>query len=477
MSQPPPNFGKRQPPQRPPPPPWPPQEEPAERRGHRYNPLIVFGIAAFAVAALYALLVVATQTDQIFFPGNEIKTGILAKILPGLDSGEGPAAADINQRINILVLGLDRRIDEPAEVPARADTVFVLTVDPFSKTAGVLSIPRDLLVEIPNGLGGYFQDRINVAYVYGETQIDFPGGGPGLAIATVERNFKIPIDYYVVLDFNAFIALIDEIGGIDIDVPEYVFDPAYYECQRSCPPRFIEFYPGPQHMDGRTALAYARLREGSDDLERIERQHLVMRAAAEKALGINLFLPTTAISLYRKYKEAVDTNISDLQIPGLAKLAKDIGTQRLRMVSLHDAVQGDVTPSGAAVLIADWEKVEQLKRQIFADGRLQAEGARIQVQNGSGERGLATAFADFLAQQGLPPYLVEVADASDGQFHALTKIYDLNGKGYTAEKLAQWLGLGKDRIVNSNNPEATPFLGMGVDIVIVLGADAGLPEG
>ena len=470
MSQEPPNFER---PQRP----EPPEEPPAEDKGRRYNPLVVFGIAAFAVAALYLALVVATQADQIFFPGNEIKAGFLAKILPGVDSGENPEAANIEERINILVLGLDRRLDEPDTVPARTDTIFVLTLDPFSKTAGVFSIPRDLLVEIPDGNGGYFSKRINAAYISGETSIDYPGGGPGLAMATVEHNFDIPIDHYIVLDFNAFMGLIDEIGGVDIDVPEYVYDPDYHECQTACPPRSLEFYPGPQHMDGRTALAYARLRYGSNDLERIQRQQLVMQAAAEKALALNLFDIVKVRSIHNRYKDAVDTDISDFQLPGLAKLAQQIGLERLRMVSLKEAVSETILPSGADVLIADWEKVEVLKAQVFLDGRLQAEAARIQVQNGTQEPQLATTFADFLARQGLPPNLVQVADATDGQFHALTTIYDLNGKDYTAEKLAQWLRLSTDRIVDGDSPDAAPFLGMGVDIVVVLGADAGLPRG
>jgi len=466
MSERPPDFERPERQRRPP-------EEPSAPKDRHYNPLIVFGIAAFAVIALYLLLVVVTQLDDRLFPGNELRPGILAKVLPGVDSGENPAAANIEERINILVMGLDRYLDEPEGEPYRTDTMFVLTVDPFSKTAGVFSIPRDLLVDIPDGQGDYFQDRINTAYVYGETG-DYRGGGPGLAIATVEHNFDIPIDYYLVVDFNDFTELIDELGGIDIDVPEYVYDPAYYECKRECPPRYVEFSAGPQHMDGSTALAYARLRHSDNDLKRIERQHLVMQAVAEKALSLNLLDITKAKSLYDKFKDAVDTDISDFQIPGLATLAKQVGLQNLRMVSLKDAVQGTTLPSGASVLVADWEKVKEIKAQVFLDGRLQAEGARIQVQNGTSEPGLASSFADFLAEQGVPPELVEVADASDGQFHAVTKIYDLNGKDYTAEKLAQWLRLREDQIVTSDNPEATPFLGMGVDIVVVLGADANL---
>ena len=363
MSQQPPDFEGPQQPGR-------PDEPPATPKGRRHSSLIVFAIAGFVIVSLatsiYLVLVVVTQIDDRLLPGNELKTGILAEILPGVDSGKTPEAADIDERINILVLGLDRLTDEPSELPTRTDTVFILTIDPFSKTAGVLSIPRDLLVELPDGQGGYFEDRVNVAYVYGETQIEYPGGGPGLAMDTMERNFGIPIDHYLILDFNDFIALIDEIGGVEIDVTKYVADFRYRECKSGCPIVSYEFLPGPQHMDGQAALAYARIREGSSDLDRIERQQLVMQAATEKAIALDLFDVLKARSLYNKFKDAVDTDISDFQIPGLAILAKDIGTERLRMVSLNTAVSNTITESGAAVLIPDWSKVEALKRQVFS---------------------------------------------------------------------------------------------------------------
>jgi len=450
------------------------REDEPTAKGRRYNTGLIFGIAAFAVVAVYAALMAITWADDYFFPGNEIRIGIN---LPGIDSGDNPAVADIEERINILVLGLDRRVDEVAEVPARTDTVFILTVDPFSKTAGILSIPRDLLVEIPDGNGDYFQDRINVAYEYGETDVvpDYPGGGPGLAIDTMEHNFNIPIDHYVVLDFNAFKALIDELGGIDIDVPAYVYDPSYSECQSGCPYYFVEYYPGPQHMDGQAALAYARLRYSDNDLLRIERQHLVMRAAVEKATTLNLFDIGEASSLYGKYKEAVDTDISDFQIPGLARLAQQIGTEQLETLSLREAVFPCGEGCGAAYLLADWEKVEELKARLFLDGRLQAERAVIEVQNGTGEPELATSFATFLMKQGLLPEAIAVADTFSEQFQAHTSIVSLNGKEFTARKLAEWLELSEDRIIKADDAEATPYLGRGVDIVVVLGADAGIP--
>jgi len=449
-------------------PPRPGQEPSEDRSGRRFNPLLIAGIAAFAMAAFYVLLVVVTIADDIFLPGNEIGIGVN---LPGVDSGDNPGAADIDERINVLFMGLDRRVGVPEQTAARTDSVFVLTIDPFSKTAAVFSIPRDLLVEIPDGSGGYMQDRINVAWELGEFTYDnYPGGGPGLAIDTIDHNFGIPIDHYVILDFADFIALVDEVGGVEIDVPEYVADSSYTDCE-GCYPYAIEFFPGVEHMDGQTALAYARIRKGSNDFERIERQQLVIQAAAEKALSLDVFVPPThALDLYKKFKDAVQTDISDLRIPGLAKLAQQVGSDNIRMVSLASATYACGSECSGAVLLADWDKVEELKAQVFSDGKIQAEGAVVDLRNGTEEPGLAQGIAGYLQSQGIYPEDLLVGDAA--QVHNRTIVLDLNGKGYTAEKLAEWLSLPSGRVLSASAPEAAEFADSAGDIVVVLGSDA-----
>lgn len=449
--------------------PRPDQPQP-EVRKHRFNPLLIFGILAFAVAAFYVLLIVATKADDIFFPGNEFKIGIN---IPGVDSGADPAAADINQRINILFLGLDRRLGVPAGTAARTDTVFVLTIDPYSKTAGVFSIPRDLLVEIPDGSGGYNTDRINVVWEEGQfTYKDYPGGGPGLIKDTIKRNFDIPIDNYVILDFQNFIDLIDEVGGIDVDVPEYVADYDYTDCQ-GCYGTVVEFPAGMQHMDGKTALAYARLRKMDSDFKRIERQQLVIKATAEKAMSINLFTgPGKAISLYGKYKDAVDTDFSDFLIPGLARLAQQIGIDNIRMVSIASATYPCGSGCTGSVLLADWDKVNEIKAQVFSDGRIQAEGALVELQNGTDQAGVAEEFAGFLREQGISDQDLLLGDAAT--VHSRTLIVDRSGMEYTAKKLAEWLNLPSDSVISGSDPAAAEVAAATGDIVVVIGSDARL---
>ncbi|MGD0205069.1 MAG: LCP family protein [Dehalococcoidia bacterium] len=445
--------------------------EAARGRAQR-NPLLIFGIAIFAAAAFYLALVVATQADRIFLPGNELNLPGLNQ-LPGMDSGN-PEAATIEERINILVMGLDRRVDDPADSPTRTDSMFVVSVDPYSKTAGVFSIPRDLWVEIPDGQGGYFKNRINVAYEYGPIE-RYPGGAPGLAEATVEHNFGIKIDHYVVLDFLGFMKLVDAVGGIDVQVKDEIVDPSYCVTAACTDRQVIVFEPGLEHMDGERALAYARIRYGSSDLQRIERQQDVIRAAVNTALDAKLIMPNRAVSIYNKFRDAVNTDVSVFGVPGLALLLRDIPPENITTISLASAVQ-DAVIGDAQVLVADWDKVEALKREIFFDGRLRSEGAFVEVQNGTGAPGLATSAVDYLASCGLPDTDVTISDASDSLYHQETLIYDLAGKKYTAEKLAEWLGLPNSQIREVATDETTSVATSAADIVVVLGADAQIPE-
>ena len=120
-------------------------------------------------------------------------------------------------RVTILLLGLDHRDWEAGNEYSRSDTMILLTLDPLTRTAGILSVPRDLWVAIP----GFKHGKINTAYYLGDAY-NLPGGGPGLAVKTVEQFLGVPINYYAQIDFGAFVRFIDEIGGVKIDVPEAI---------------------------------------------------------------------------------------------------------------------------------------------------------------------------------------------------------------------------------------------------------------
>jgi hypothetical protein len=237
----------------------------------------------------------------------------------------------------------------------------------------------------------------------------------------------------------------------------------------------IVFEPGLEHMDGERALAYARIRYGSSDLDRIERQQQVIRAAVDTALSAELLMPNRAVSIFNKFRDAVDTDVSVFKVPGLALLASEIPPENITTISLAPAVQ-DAWVGDAQVLIADWDKVEELKQEIFFDGRLRSEAAFVEVQNGTGAPDLAASVADYLASRGLPDTDVTISDASDGLYHQETLIYDLAGKKYTAEKLAEWLSLPDSQIREVATGVVSPVATSSADIVVVLGADAQIPE-
>jgi LCP family protein required for cell wall assembly len=443
---------------------------PAPSGGSRYSPLLVFAIALFAVASFYGLLAVASQLDDYFLPGNELQLGPLGE-LPGVDSGRPPEAASPEQRINILLLGLDLRPDDPPGTPARTDTIAVLTLDPYSNTAGVLSIPRDLWVQIPTGRGGSFPQRINVAYEAASwPEVRYPGGGVALVKDTIRQNFGISIDHYLVMEWSTFVEVVDALGGIDVDVPQTVYDPAYNECNR-CPYQEVLFRPGPQHMDGRRALAYVRIRYGSTDLERIERQQQVMLAVLDKASSAGLLLnPVRLRELYDRFRRAVNTDVSAARALGLALKLKDVPRERIKTYSMREVVYRMFTDDGADVLGWDQTRMRALVRQFFLDGRVEQEAARIEVQNGSDVPGLATQVKDFLSGQGIPESRLSVANAP-GPRTTETTICDLGGKGYTAKKLAEWLGLPEGRVVNGGCAGVVPLNGP-ADIIVLVGRDA-----
>ena len=180
----------------------------------------------------------------------------------------------------------------------RTDTMIVATIDPQSKTAGMLGIPRDMYVKIPNEDGSYFQERINTALEYGKLY-NYPGGAIKLAEDTIELNLGIHIDHYVIIDFSGFKEIIDDLGGIDVDVPEALYDPTYSDTEKLGDYFPLDFSPGLQHMDGRTALGYARSRYNSSDLDRIQRQQRVIFAVMDKMTSLDV-LPH-AMDLWNKY--------------------------------------------------------------------------------------------------------------------------------------------------------------------------------
>ena len=164
----------------------------------------------------------------------------------------------------IMIMGVDERVDDVG----RSDTLMLATVDPKKKSASLLSIPRDTRVHVP----GYGYDKINVAYSL---------GGHNLTQDTVEEFLDTPVDHYVLIKVPAFKRIIDAIGGVDIDMEKRM---EYVDEWDDDGGLVIDLYPGPQHMDGATAITYVRYRDEEGDIGRIERQQKFMKAVMDQVM-------------------------------------------------------------------------------------------------------------------------------------------------------------------------------------------------
>jgi LCP family protein required for cell wall assembly len=263
-----------------------------------------------------------------------------------------------SDRVNILLMGIDRRPGEP--FVSRTDSMMIISIDPVGNRASILSVPRDLYVVIP----GRGRDRINTAFVYGAAGNN-PAGGAALSMQTVEYNLGVPINHYVLVDFSAVIQGVDTLGGIDVNVPFTINDPTYPDMYYGYDPLYIP--AGLQHMDGTLALKYARTRHVDNDFGRAQRQQQVILAARDKALslGITGLLAKSSL-LYQQMEQGIRTDLSLDQIVSLAKTASEIPSENIQSAVLdYTYVTSHKTETGAQVLILDNQKAASLIQQLF----------------------------------------------------------------------------------------------------------------
>lgn len=266
------------------------------------------------------------------------------------------------ERLNILLMGIDQRENDREKV-FRTDTMLVLTIDPVTMEAGMLSVPRDLWVPIP----GYQNNRINTANAIGDAD-NYPGGaGPQLARKTVEGVLGVRIHHYVRLNFTVFETFIDRLGGVEVDVPEDIYDERYptedYKWQ------VFEIKKGLQTLDGATALKYARTRHDSNgDFGRARRQQQVILAIKDKVQDPTVFasLVLSAPDLLADLGTSVKTDLTLDQIQQLAVLAQKLERKNIKSTVLdQNYTDFATTPDGAQVLIAKRDKFAELRDTFF----------------------------------------------------------------------------------------------------------------
>jgi LCP family protein required for cell wall assembly len=391
------------------------------------------------------------------------------------DSAAAGAVADVQSTtlnpFNVLLLGVDQR-DSPDE-GIRSDTLIVVHVEPQEKWASMLSIPRDSMTRIP-GLG---QQKINAAYTYAYANAEElygPGTDPmvaggELAAETVEDFLDIRIDYIAQVDFQGFERIVDIFGGLTIDVPEPLLDPEYptedFGYERIYVPA------GLQVLDGHTALRYARSRHSGSDFDRSCRQQRVLRAMLREVRQRNMLDQVALLpDIVEEIEQSVATTlpISDLGVLyGLADLAQSLSSDRILQFSINPS-NVRVVAENSSDIYWDEDDIDLLVERMMAGPSPEPEEeiATIQVQNGAGERGLASRVTTNLGTQGF--VMIEAGDAPD--IYEQSLIIDYTGRPQTRQRLADVLGIAPAYVQAEPAADAPPAP-YNTDIVLVLGLD------
>ena len=382
-----------------------------------------------------------------------------------------PPAWDGASRINILFIGLDARDWAANQGPPRSDTMILFTIDPLTKTAGMLSIPRDLWVNIP----GFGYSRINTAYSSGEGA-QLPGGGPGLAMKTVEQLLGVPVHYFAQIDFLTFIDMVNVLGCITV-VPEerLVLDPIGSGLDH------VVITPGGEReLCGWKVLAYARTRktEGGDS-DRSRRQQQVIFALQQKIFDPEVFpsLIAQAPTLYKQLSQGIHTNMPFEDAIKLAVLGKDISRDSIKtgvidtsMVTFDNVILGG---ENASIMKPVADKIRVLRDEIFTSSGplsplaqgdpsvlMRDEEARVRILDGT-FTGIDQRAGAFFQSYGMN--VTEVGSAPEAYGSTIIILY--GPKLYTLRWMQGVFGISNRQIKFSPDP------GSSVDIEIRIGTD------
>ncbi len=361
--------------------------------------------------------------------------------------------------VTFLLLGSDVRVG----MSYRTDTILVAAIRPKDGQVSLISIPRDLWVNIPT-VG---MQRINTAFQYGEIY-GYSGGGPGLLKDTILYNLGLQVDHFAMVDFNGFRKIVDTLGGIDLPVAcsytDWRLISPDLDPENEANWQLFTANPGLTHMDGDFALWYARSRSKSNDFDRGRRQQEVIRAIYRQALNTDTLgrIP----QLYNDFSSTIQT---DLSLPGileLAPLALHLTNADIRSYYIAgDLVTPWITPGGAYVLLPNNEAIQGMLAEALNPSPRQVErkSIKIEIQNGSTTDGWDALAAERLNYAG---YETSIA-AADNRQHSQTLLYDLTTEqdhNRTTSLLAA-LGLPDSALVS------VPTENADVSYVLIVGND------
>jgi len=346
--------------------------------------------------------------------------------------------------ISILLLGRDW-----GKASWRTDTILLLTINPDTQRAGLLSIPRDLWVSIP----GYGKERINTVDFRGETT-QYPGGGAALTKRTIQENLGIPVHYYVRVDFGSFVKFIDTIGGLDVPVDCNLQDGTLIQVTR-----------GVRHMNGETALRYARSHKTTNDFDRARRQQQVLKAAWQKTLDLNLI--SKIPQLWQEFQSSVKTDLTLGDVLALARFGTNLRPQSIQNHVIDWRVTTSwTTPMGAMVLLPNQPKIHELLTSYFSalQNEPPAQNAppvRIAVENDTNMQDWTDLVATRLHWLGLEATI----DTPQRANQQVTQLIDYTGNKAAVERVRSEFALVPGQVVHQKREDNAP------DMRLIVGYD------
>lgn len=398
-----------------------------------------------------------------------------------------------SDRINVLLLGIGGAGHDGPEL---TDTMIFASYKPSTNDVGMISIPRDLTVNIP----GYGYRKINAVNALAEMNAD--GTGMTAAANTMHEILGQTVDYTVKVDFGGFEDIIDDVGGVDVYVDTSFTDSTYPLDDALGSVQTVSFTQGWTTMNGKTALQYARSRHGDNgegsDFARAERQQKILLALKDKALSLNVLLnPAKLNKILSTIRENVHTDMSIWEMMRLAEYVPKINRQAIVMRVLDSAPGSPLYSTminGAYVILPrheDWSDLKLIATNIFEKSDIAtsqsaalpekpsaSDDVRIEIQNGTSTTGLAARTAELLESSG---FTIAVVSNADVRNYPKTMIFDYtNGK--KAEELAslqKYLDadvvmtpqgyLSSDAVVPDSLGSAPDRAGADIDFLIIIG--------
>ncbi len=392
----------------------------------------------FCLVIIFLIAGTIFSSESVIEKSNNIlnKISVVGQIRHLVESSDRKIKGEEEDRINILLLGIDDEAD-------LSDTIIIASIKPSVPDAALISIPRDLTVP----LEGYGRPKINAVHAFAERQEEGSGGRE--TAQTIEDVFGIPIHYYATANFQGFVNIVDRLGGLDIYVEETLEDHRYpikgREEAEDYYSRFQHLYieKGWQHMDGSLALKYARSRHGTgsqgSDFARARRQQQILSAMKENFESTNLLLkPSLIIDVMRELGDHVSTDMEVWEMIRLWNITKELDPGDIRREVLEPGPDGllrtYVSTSTGYILLPKESGFQGIKHKIeniFSEEREEddpvktrpeVDGVVLEIRNGTWVEGLAGRAALDLEEKGFE--IAQIGNSSKKDFEK-SVIYDL----------------------------------------------------